>query len=60
MMVDRLNDSTAARVAQQYTPAQKAALERLHTATTQLEGVFLDMMFSAMRDTVPKDSVFGA
>lgn len=44
---------------QQYTPEQKAALERLHSAATQLEGVFLDMLFSAMRDTVPKESVFG-
>ena len=43
----------------QYTPAQQQALERLHQAATQLEGVFLDMMFSAMRDTVPKESIFG-
>jgi flagellar protein FlgJ len=43
----------------QYTPQQKAALDRLHQAATQLEGVFLDMMFSAMRDTVPKESIFG-
>lgn len=45
--------------AQQYTPQQKAALQRLHSAATQLEGVFLDMLFSAMRDTVPKEDVFG-
>jgi flagellar protein FlgJ len=44
---------------QKYTPAQKAALERLHTAATQLEGVFLNMLFSAMRDTVPQESIFG-
>lgn len=43
----------------QYTPQQKAALERLHTAATQLEGVFLDMLFSAMRNTVPQESIFG-
>ncbi len=43
----------------QYTPQQKAALSRLHTAATQLEGVFLDMLFTAMRDTVPKESIFG-
>jgi flagellar protein FlgJ len=48
-----------AQQAQQYTPQQKAALERLHTAATQLEGVFLDMMFSAMRETVPQESIFG-
>jgi flagellar protein FlgJ len=45
--------------AAQYTPQQKQALEHLHTAATQLEGVFLDMLFSAMRDTVPKESIFG-
>lgn len=43
----------------QYTPAQKAALSHLHTAATQLEGVFLDMLFSAMRETVPQQSIFG-
>lgn len=43
----------------QYTPAQKQALERLHGAATQLEGVFLDMLFSAMRETVPQQSIFG-
>lgn len=48
-----------AQQAQQYTPQQKAALERLHTAATQLEGVFLDMLFSAMRDTVPQQTIFG-
>jgi flagellar protein FlgJ len=50
-------DKTAA--AQQYTPQQQAALQRLHTAATQLEGVFLNMLFSAMRDAVPQDSIFG-
>lgn len=48
-----------AQQAQQYTPQQKAALERLHTAATQLEGVFLDMLFGAMRETVPQQSIFG-
>jgi peptidoglycan hydrolase FlgJ len=51
--------SQQAQQAQKYTPAQKAALERLHTAATQLEGVFLNMLFSAMRDTVPQESIFG-
>jgi flagellar protein FlgJ len=41
------------------TQQQKAALDRLHTAATQLEGVFLDMLFSAMRDTVSKETIFG-
>jgi Rod binding domain-containing protein len=41
------------------TPAQKKALDGLHSAATQLEGVFLDMLFSAMRDTVSKETIFG-
>ncbi|MGH8164974.1 MAG: rod-binding protein [Rhodanobacteraceae bacterium] len=41
------------------TPDQQAALKRLHQAATQLEGVFLNMLFKAMRDTVPQDTVFG-
>ena len=49
----------SAQQAQEYTPQQKQALERLHTAATQLEGVFMDMLFSAMRETVPQQSIFG-
>ena len=45
--------------AQNLTPQQTQALERLHSAATQLEGVFLDMLFTAMRETVPKESIFG-
>ena len=45
--------------AQPLTAEQKSALKRLHTAATQLEGVFLDQLFSAMRATVPKESLFG-
>jgi flagellar protein FlgJ len=41
------------------TPQQKKALAGLHTAATQLEGVFLDMLFTSMRSTVSKESVFG-
>lgn len=41
------------------TAQQQQALQRLHSAATQLEGVFLDMLFSAMRETVPKESIFG-
>jgi flagellar protein FlgJ len=52
-------EKTQAEQAQQYTPQQKQALERLHTAATQLEGVCLDMLFSAMRETVPQQSIFG-
>jgi len=57
-----VNPSAAAPQAQQsqqLTPQQQEALKRLHTAATQLEGVFLDMLFSAMRETVPKESIFG-
>jgi flagellar protein FlgJ len=45
--------------AQSLRPAQQQALDHLHKAATQLEGVFLDMLFSAMRETVPKESIFG-
>jgi peptidoglycan hydrolase FlgJ len=41
------------------TPDQTAALEKLHQAATQLEGVFLQMVMNAMQDTVPKESIFG-
>jgi Rod binding domain-containing protein len=43
----------------QLTPAQKKALANLHTAATQLEGVFMQMVMNAMQDTVPKESIFG-
>lgn len=60
MDVDKTaNPIAGAQQARHYTPQQKAALQRLHSAATQLEGVFLDMLFSAMRDTVPKESIFG-
>jgi len=45
--------------AQKLTPDQQKALDRLHQAATQLEGVFLNMLFSEMRKTVPQDSIFG-
>jgi len=50
---------TAQTAAQQLTPTQKQALAKLHDAATQFEGVFLQMVMSAMRDTVPKESIFG-
>ena len=52
-------EKNGASSAQQLTPDQQGALKRLHQAATQLEGVFLNMVFSAMRETIPKDSVFG-
>ena len=45
--------------AQPLTTVQKQALARLHTAATKLEGVFLQMVMSAMQDTIPKDTIFG-
>ncbi len=44
---------------EQLTPVQQQALKKLHEADTQFEGVFLQMLMSAMRATVPQDSVFG-
>ena len=44
---------------QPLTDEQKQALKRLHEASTQLEGVFLEMVMNAMEDTVPKESIFG-
>lgn len=41
------------------TQVQKQALERLHAAATQLEGVFLQMVMDSMNKTVSKDSIFG-
>lgn len=41
------------------TPAQQAALKKLHDAATQLEGVFVGMLFKAMDETVPDDGIFG-
>jgi Rod binding domain-containing protein len=41
------------------TDDQKHALQNLHQAATQFEGVFLQMVMSAMRDTVPQSSIFG-
>ena len=42
-----------------YTPEQKQALEKLHDAATQFEGVFLEMVMNAMQDTVPQQTLFG-
>jgi peptidoglycan hydrolase FlgJ len=56
--IEKIGQDQAAQQAQ-LTPAQKKALDRLHSAATQLEGVFLDMLFSAMRETVSKETIFG-
>ena len=44
---------------QKLTADQQRALKNLHDAATQFEGVFLQMVMSAMRDTVPQTSIFG-
>ena len=49
----------AAQQAEPLTAEQKKALQNLHDASTQFEGVFLQMVMSSMRDTVPKESIFG-
>lgn len=59
MSIEKAQSGAQGVQPQQYTPAQKKALDGLHKAATQLEGVFLDMLFSAMRNTVPKESIFG-
>jgi Rod binding domain-containing protein len=41
------------------TADQQAALKKLHDAATQLEGVFVGMLFKEMHSTVPKDTIFG-
>jgi len=54
-----VNLGAATHSAPPLTAEQKKALANLHDAATQLEGVFLQMVMSAMRDTVPKQSIFG-
>jgi Rod binding domain-containing protein len=41
------------------TADQQAALKKLHEAATQLEGVFVGMLFKEMHSTVPSDGIFG-
>ncbi len=41
------------------TTVQKAALEHLHGAAQQFEGVFVGMMLKEMRASVSEDSLFG-
>lgn len=66
MMVGQVAASAYAQHAKQaqqaqqaLTPDQQKALQNLHQAATQFEGVFLQMVMSAMRDTVPQESIFG-
>ena len=41
------------------TADQQAALKKLHAAATQLEGVFVGMLFKEMHSTVPTDGILG-
>jgi|GEM_PF-1445505 Rod binding domain-containing protein len=41
------------------TAEQQAGLKKLHDAATQLEGVFVGMLFKEMHSSVPKDTIFG-
>ena len=61
MDITSRTDVTAAtaNAAKPLTADQQAALKKLHDAATQFEGVFLNMLMSAMRDTVPKETIFG-
>jgi Rod binding domain-containing protein len=41
------------------TPEQQEGLKKLHAAATQLEGVFVGMLFKEMQSTVPTDGILG-
>jgi Rod binding domain-containing protein len=41
------------------TADQQAKLQKLHDAATQLEGVFVGMLFKEMRKSAPETSIFG-
>lgn len=41
------------------TADQQTALKKLHDAATQLEGVFVGMLFKEMQSTVPTDGILG-
>ncbi len=58
-MIGAPNALAGPAAAPDLSAAQKRALAQLHKAATQLEGVFLEMLFKSMRDTVPKSSIFG-
>jgi Rod binding domain-containing protein len=41
------------------TAEQQSALKKLHEAATQLEGVFVGMLFKAMHENAPEESLTG-
>jgi flagellar protein FlgJ len=57
--VNNVTTSAATAAQAPLNNEQKQALANLHKAATQFEGVFLQMVMSSMRDTVPQDTLFG-
>ncbi|HXQ22949.1 MAG TPA: rod-binding protein [Candidatus Acidoferrales bacterium] len=57
--MDPINASSALPSSAPLTAAQQTALKKLHDAATQLEGVFVGMLFKEMHSTVPKDTIYG-
>jgi Rod binding domain-containing protein len=57
--MDPINASSALPSTAPLTAEQQAALKKLHDAATQLEGVFVGMLFKEMHSTVSKDTIFG-
>jgi Rod binding domain-containing protein len=41
------------------TAEQQEALKRLHSAATQLEATFVNMLFTSMRESAPETSITG-
>jgi Rod binding domain-containing protein len=54
--LDALKPSTSSAP---LTGAQQAALKKLHDAATQLEGVFVGMLFKEMHADTPDSDIFG-
>jgi Rod binding domain-containing protein len=54
-----MNEITGAASAAPLTADQQSALKKLHEAATQLEGVFVGMLFKAMHEGDPQDSITG-
>jgi Rod binding domain-containing protein len=57
--MDPMNASSALPSSAPLTAEQQTALKKLHDAATQLEGVFVGMLFKEMHNTVAKDTIFG-
>ncbi len=53
--MDSINAASAAPL----TGDQQTALKKLHDAATQLEGVFVGMLFKEMHANTPDENIFG-